>query len=122
MKYIFIENGQINGAGECKCLNDDIINMQVSEEIYEDFCTTPYKYIYSDGQIVVNPDFEILKSQAETATRKDELMTELNELDNKRIRAMCENSVKDEETGETWLDYYNNRIIEVRNELQTLNI
>lgn len=121
MKYIFIENGKINGAGECKNLTEGIINLQVTETIYEDFCITPYKYIYSDGKIIQNPDFEKLKQKADDAERKENLMTELNELDNKRIRAICENSVKDEETGETWLDYYNNRILEIRNEIQKLN-
>lgn len=122
MKYIFVENGKINGAGECKCLSKSVINVQVNDEIYEDFNKTPYKYIYSGEQIIVNPDFELLKQKAQAEARKEELMMELNELDNKRIRAICENSVKDEETGETWLDYYNNRTIEVRNELQQLNI
>ena len=74
MKYIFVENGNINGAGECKCLSESVINVQVSDEIYEDFNKTPYKYICSGEQIIESPDFELLKQKAEAEVRKEELM------------------------------------------------
>ena len=45
---------------------------------------------------------------------------ELSELDMKRIRAICEPEIKDEETGETWLDYYNAEIQSLRNQIQNL--
>ena len=48
------------------------------------------------------------------------LISKLKELDLKRIRAVCEPSVKDEETGETWLEFYNSQIFEKREELQEL--
>ena len=45
---------------------------------------------------------------------------ELSELDMKRIRAICEPEIKDEETGETWLDYYNSQILSLREQIQQL--
>ena len=42
------------------------------------------------------------------------------ELDSKRIRAICEPSIKDETTGETWLDYYNSQVKVLREELKNL--
>lgn len=45
---------------------------------------------------------------------------DLNGLDIKRIRAICEPEIKDEETGETWLDYYNAEIQSLRNQIQNL--
>ena len=49
-----------------------------------------------------------------------EIMHSLDNLDKKRIRAICEPEVKDTETGETWLDYYNTQIQELRDRLQEL--
>lgn len=47
--------------------------------------------------------------------RKEEIKTEMEELDKKRIRALAEPSLKDEET--TWLEYYNTQITALRDEL-----
>ena len=44
----------------------------------------------------------------------------INDLDIKRIRAICEPAIKNEATGETWLDYYNSQIIALREELKGL--
>ena len=37
MYYIFVENNKIIGAGELECLNEDILNIEISEEVYNDF-------------------------------------------------------------------------------------
>ena len=58
--------------------------------------------------------------QNQLKIRKSEIERALYELDTKRVRAMCEPSVKDDATGETWLEYYNNQAIELRNELNQL--
>ena len=52
---------------------------------------------------------------------KENLKQELNELDKKRIRAICENEVKDNSSGQTWLEFYNNKIQELRSRLSCLN-
>lgn len=65
MKYYFyVENNKINGKGQAKCLNMTCV--EVSQEIYNDFEAD--KYIYENGEIVLNPQFEEIKAQA----RKDE--------------------------------------------------
>ena len=70
--------------------------------------------------------FQILKNTDNTFTKKEikqrkaEIESELLELDSKRIRAICEPSIKDETTGETWLDYYNNQVAILREELKSL--
>ena len=56
----------------------------------------------------------------EAAIRKAEIERQLLELDSKRIRAICEPSIKDEGTGETWLDYYNAQVMTLREELANL--
>lgn len=45
---------------------------------------------------------------------------ELKLLDEQRIRAIAEPSVKDELTGETWLEYYNAQAALLRDELSRL--
>ena len=47
-------------------------------------------------------------------------MQELDKLDQKRIRAIAEPSMKDENI--SWLEYYNNQISDLRNELIALQI
>lgn len=61
---------------------------------------------------------KILAKQNEI--RKAELIAQIQELDIKRIRAGFEPAVKDALTGETYLDYYTNQIIAIRNELSSL--
>lgn len=51
--------------------------------------------------------------------RKEEIKTEMEELDKKRIRALAEPSLKDEET--TWLEYYNTQITALRDELTSIS-
>lgn len=61
MYYIFVQNEKINGKGQCKCLNDDVLNFEVSEDIYNN----SEKYIFKDGQIVLDPDYEEKEKQKE---------------------------------------------------------
>lgn len=51
--------------------------------------------------------------------RKEEIKTEMEELDKKRIRALAEPSLKDEET--TWLEYHNTQITALRDELTSIS-
>lgn len=51
--------------------------------------------------------------------RKEEIKTEMEELDKKRIRALAEPSLKDEET--TWLEYYNTQMTALRDELTSIS-
>lgn len=50
--------------------------------------------------------------------RKQEIKEKLEDLDKKRIRALSEPALKDEET--TWLEYYNTQIFSLRQELNQL--
>lgn len=52
--YVFIQNEKINGKGQCKCLNEDILNLEVAKEVYDEV----EKYIYQDGEIILNPNYE----------------------------------------------------------------
>ena len=60
------------------------------------------------------------KEEQENQQEKVALKSKLEELDTKRIRAICENEIKDETTGETWVEYYNSQVIELRKQLNNL--
>ena len=77
----------------------------------------------NDNNVIMLYISEYIKKylqEKEAAIRKAEIEQQLLELDSKRIRAICEPSIKDEETGETWLDYYNSQVMTLREELPNL--
>lgn len=70
--------------------------------------------------LVINTDFEKEEEVNQISIELEELGNELRDLDLKRIRAICEPSVKDESSGQTWLEYYNAQILNLRSQIQTL--
>ena len=120
MNYIFVENGKINGCGQCECLNEDIENIEVDENIYNQFAADPLKYTFSNGEIIENPNYQKEKQKEYIENQVLEIQRKLDILDTKRIRAVCEDEIRDERTGETWLDYYNSQIYDLRIELNSL--
>ena len=67
--YLFIENGIINGRGCCKRAEENILNCEVTEEIFNNF----EKYVYQDGELVLNPNYE-----AEQEAKEQERIAKLN--------------------------------------------
>jgi len=55
----------------------------------------------------------------QNAIRMNEIQNELDALDKKRIRAIAEPSMKDE--NKSWLEYYNDQVKSLREELAQLN-
>ena len=93
------------------------------------------RIIHCDGQVLAVDETEytqengvwkkLSQEEAETkqlsiqnAIRKQEIQIQLDELDKKRIRALAEPALKDEDT--TWLEYYNSQITSLRNELNEI--
>ncbi len=75
MKYYFyIENDKIVGKGQAKCLN--LTCVEVTQEVYNDY--EQDKYIYEDGEIVLNPQFEEIKAQEERERVGNLTMTALD--------------------------------------------
>lgn len=64
--YIFLNNsnGTLNGSGQCKQLDENIVNIEVTENVYNLYNEAPDKYIYSNGEIVENPNYEAEQAQA----------------------------------------------------------
>lgn len=72
--YAFITNNKINGKGQCECTGDDTFSVEVTEEIYNNLD----HYIYSNGEIILNPNYEQEKAQKESERIGELTMTALD--------------------------------------------
>lgn len=59
MYYFHIQNNQIVGKGQARLLNAE--NIEVSEDVYNE----SERYIYQDGGIILNPNYEAEQAQKE---------------------------------------------------------
>ena len=116
-KYIYIENGKINGCGQVEQLDQTTHNIEVDDTIYNEFLEDNLKYIFDSGKIIKNPNYQKEKTTKELKNKIEKLKLQLEELDEKRIRAVCENTIKEEETNQTWLDFYNKEAAEIRQKI-----
>ena len=71
--------------------------------------------LYSD--YVLTPEYKEEQQEKLKSETINEILSQISLTDAKRIRAICEPSVKDADTGETWLDYYNSLIRDLRQKL-----
>ncbi len=118
--YIYVEDNILKGAGCARCLNKEIQNIEVTETLCTDYISDNDKYIYSEEKIIPNPNYEKILKERNKSEKISKIIEKLNELDNKRIRAVCENQIKDSQTDETWLEYYNSQANKLRSELQAI--
>lgn len=120
MYYIYAENNEITGSGQSEMTNDDVVNIKVSEEIFNDFTTDTRKYILQNNKVVMNPDYNKIIREDNIRNQIIDITNRLEELDKKRIRAVCEDEVRNEKTGETWLDFYNSQVYDLRIQIKSL--
>lgn len=78
MFYIFIENNKLNGCGQAQCLNEDIQNIEVSQEIYNAYTEDNLRYIWNGEEIIENPDYEQQAQQREAERVGELTMTALD--------------------------------------------
>jgi hypothetical protein len=70
MYYLFIDNGKINGGSDLLQENvwtENYFQVEVSEELYNDYLANRDKYIYVDGEVIVDPDYEEHEAEREKA-------------------------------------------------------
>ena len=57
--YIFVEkDGSVNGCGQCEQLTEGVKNIEVSVDVYNSFSEDSLRYVYSNGKIIPNPNYE----------------------------------------------------------------
>lgn len=74
MFYAFITNNKIDGKGQCECTGDDTFSIEVTEEVYNNLD----HYIYSNGEIVLNPNYEQEQAEKEAERVGELTMTALD--------------------------------------------
>lgn len=75
--YLTVENSEIIGKSEATS-GGDIIDVVVSKEIYDDFHYGENKYIYSNGEIIINPEWgQIQINKREEEFKKEFFLTSL---------------------------------------------
>ena len=91
----------------------------VSEDVWIEYAGTD-KWDIIDGtfcDITETSDYINKKEQEQIATQNEVIQNELKLLDKKRIRAIAEPELKNPDTGETWLEFYNAQIKNLRSKL-----
>jgi hypothetical protein len=81
------------------------------------------KYENQNGQLADISDTQEYKdkiAQEQKEIQKAELQSQIDELDKKRIRAVCEMEIKDEASGQTWLEFYTEQIHGLRRQIISL--
>ena len=111
--YLGYQNNKIKFYTETP-LNMALYNIDRIEETQNEYALEGNEYVIKDSE------WEEKQRQKEIEEEKISIKLQLAELDTKRIRAICENEIKDETTGETWLEYYNNQVIDLRRRLNSL--
>lgn len=92
--YIYYENDKLNGSGECLQLTEGVMNIEVSEEVYNLYNETHDKYMYSQGQVIENPEYaQILYNQHKEGFNREFFNTSLGYI--RRNVTMKNGAVKD---------------------------
>lgn len=114
IKYYFvIKNDQIIGKANLPVIDEDVLNTETTEAIFNDY--EQDKYIYSDDNVILNPEWEELKAQKErdrldklSMTRGDvfEALILAKGLGKVQIRAMIEQAPLDDLTKALYLNRF----------------
>lgn len=54
MNYVYVRDGKIQGSGTCRRLEEGTLNIEASDEMVQDLD----KYIFSEGELVLDSDYE----------------------------------------------------------------
>jgi hypothetical protein len=61
MYYAYIENNEINGTGQCECLDTNVQSIEISEEVYNNID----HYIWDGEDVILDPDYDEKQRQKE---------------------------------------------------------
>lgn len=83
----------------------------------------PKKYEVQNGKLIDISSTDACKAKiraSEIEAKTVEIKAQIEEIDKKRIRAIAEPSLKDDASGQTWLEYYTAQISALRAEITNL--
>lgn len=131
--YAKIENGQIitayNGYNGIIGIANNIDLMTANgfkpfdEEIISKYFAGQAE-IQADAlvDITETDEYKAKVTVQENLIKKADLQAKIEELDKKRVRAGFEPAIKDEASGQTWLEYYTSQIQDLREQISQLNV
>jgi len=114
--YVEIKDNKLLSWCENPYLNYEYVNID-----YSTF--DPEKYSVIDGiltDISDTPEYKDKIAQREKESTLINLKSQIDELDRQRIRAIAEPSLKDSQSGQTWLEYYTGQIQALRVQIAQL--
>lgn len=95
---------------------EEMINLQTGETaICSEFGDVPEGFMLYSQYILTDEYRQKCEEDLKTQKRND-ILTQIEELDKKRVRAICEPEQKTESM--TWLEFYTNQIVELREKLK----
>lgn len=74
MYYAFIQDNKINGTGQCEQLTEGVLNIEISEEVYNNID----RYMWNGSEIVENPNYEEEQRQKKQERINNLTMTPLD--------------------------------------------
>ena len=87
--YAFIENNGINGCGECKLLNNDILNVEITEEQFNNI----QDYIWNGEAVVIDPDLNEKRLNEAKENKYNEALSKAKQfIDNGAVYQFDENN------------------------------
>ena len=120
-----------NQNGNILCSDDRLILEKFYKNIQElpnittkEYQTNKDKFKLEDNQIINienTAEYILLEKEKTKNLEIEQIKKELEELDIKSIRAMREPSLINQESEQTWLEYYQNQITNLRNRLNQLS-
>ena len=125
--YAFIRENNLIGVGQARILNEDIQNIEISEELFNAYREDNDKYVYLDGEFVLNPDYDkkieaqaLAQAKAERADAVSKIIVEVDGMQfdgDEESQQRVARSIIALEEGETmpWV-LYDNTIAEVTKE------
>lgn len=84
--YIFVEDGKINGCGQARQLTEGVQNIEVSQEIFENFLQDRLLYVWNGSEIIANPNYETDK-QAQIRAEKDMMILTPSDVERALLKA-----------------------------------
>lgn len=114
--YVEIKDGKLLSWCEKPYL--DYVYVDIDYSTFD-----PEKFSVIDGvltDISDTSDYKTKIAQKEKAAKTIELTSQIEELDKKRVRAIAEPSLKDDASGQTWLEFYTQQVVSLREQLAGL--
>lgn len=75
MYYIFVEDGKLNGAGQAQIIDENVINYEVDEALYNAYLENKELYIWDGEKVIEDPDYEEKQIKKEKERIQELFMT-----------------------------------------------